>query len=89
MRWVDIIISLRSDNNPDVLVKGKNGVQKDGLYQNLKADQHSKIEHDLAKYTDWVRECYVANLSLGEYFSIEGAGTGKCSLVWKSLGPFI
>ena len=70
MRWVDIIVSLRSDNNPDVLVKGKNGVQKDGLYQNLKADQHSKIEHDLAKYTDWVRECYVANLSLGEYFSI-------------------
>ena len=85
---MDQTVALRCEDSAEVRVFGKDNVQQNGIYQSLKQHQHSKIEKDLALLQSWTAECITAGVSAGSYFSIEGACVGKCSIVWKPIGPF-
>jgi hypothetical protein len=60
-----------------------------GYYHRLRQEKHSEIEALFSLYRRWAYELDTAGLSAGTYISVEGAGTGCCVMITKSIGPFV
>lgn len=60
-----------------------------GHFHQLKQNEHSRIEGIFGRYHVWSSQCESAGHSAGTYIAIEGAGTGSCELISKTLGPFL
>ena len=90
LAWLNSIVTKHA--GPGAAVLALDGRPVPGLYHNIIQDQHSKIEGDISKAVELTADIVahgVATHSGDRYFSIEGSGTGSCSIIHKKWGPFL
>ena len=81
LAWLNSIVT---KHGPGAAVLTLDGRPVPGLYHNMIKCQHSKIEGDISHSVELTADIVahgVATHSGGQYFSIEGSGTGSCSII--------
>ena len=85
-RWLDGVVAQYSGPGSLVLWEGR---RIPSLFDQLRQDQHSRVEQLLSNMVALQQDCLSNNLSAGMYISVEGAGKGACAMIPKILGPFM
>ena len=78
-RWLDNIVLQCS--HEECLLQAQDNNRVEGIYHNLKQEEHNMIESKLSQYISWSVQCEGAGCSASHYLSIEGAGWGHCMLI--------
>ena len=85
--WIDAVATRHAGG--ECLVNWDlDNTRQDGLYHQMLQHHHARFIGEVSSWRPWAAQCQIQQCFAGRFYTIEGSGTGSCSIISQHIGPF-